>query len=115
MEELEALANFQCVFEGLGVVILRLAGLKVDGDSGEEDEGEDSGEDEEEDEEEEDVEEEDVEEEDGQDVEAGIHGCGRDPRFANDADEMLFFLECFDSGGAPKRDKRSQAILKRLG
>jgi hypothetical protein len=110
MEELEALANFQCVFEGLGVVILRLAGLKVDGDSGEEDEGEDSGEDEEEDEEEE-----DVEEEDGQEVEAGIHGCGRDPRFANDADEMLFFLECFDSGGAPKRDKRSQAILKRLG
>jgi hypothetical protein len=109
MEELEALANFQCVFEGLGVVILRLAGLKVDGDSGEEDEGEDSGEDEEEDEEEE-----DVEEEDGQEVEAGIHGCGRDPRFANDADEMLFFLECFDSGGAPKRDKRSQAILKRL-
>jgi hypothetical protein len=110
MEELEALANFQCVFEGLGVVILRLAGLKVDGDSGEEDEGEDSGEDEEEDEEEE-----DVEEEDGQEVEAGIHGCGRDARFANDADEMLFFLECFDSGGAPKRDKRSQAILKRLG
>jgi len=99
------LADDHCVFEGLGDVILKLTGLEVGGDSEEEDsEEEDS---EEEDSEEEDSEEEDSEE-DEQEVEEGMHG------FVNVADEMLF-LECFDPGGAPRRDKRSQAISKRLG
>ena len=79
------LADDHCVFEGLGDVILKLTGLEVGGDSEEEDS-----------------------EEDEQEVEEGMHG------FVNVADEMLF-LECFDPGGAPRRDKRSQAISKRLG
>jgi hypothetical protein len=97
MCELEELAQGCCVFEGIGTVIAQLFGPdpSVSG-SGDEDEHSDGREDDEEEEEEEQV-----------NGDAGGHDG---IKFANDEQEMIF-LECFDSGGAPRMDARSQRIL----
>jgi hypothetical protein len=97
MCELEELAQGYCVFEGIGTVIAQLFGPdpSVSG-SGDEDEHSDGREDDEEEEEEEQV-----------NGDAGGHDG---IKFANDEQEMIF-LECFDSGGAPRMDARSQRIL----